>query len=205
MAKSLPGVEPAEFLVENASLLPRGRLLDVAMGSGRNAVYLATLGYRVEGIDISAEAVAEALASAQRAGVVLKTRVADLERDARVSEAYYDGIIVINYLQRSLIAQLKAGLRPGGVIIYETFTVDQAQFGRPTNPDFLLRHNELLDLFRDFRVSSLPRGYLSRPTRHRQPRSPEIRVGLSLAGPLLKWLWPACCLKSHSHCFSRFA
>ena len=60
-------------------------------------------------------------------------------------------IICFNYLQRSLIPQIKDGLRKGGMVVYETFIVDQAQFGKPKNPDYLLRHNELLNMFRDFR------------------------------------------------------
>ncbi len=47
--------------------------------------------------------------------------------------------------------QIKEGVRRGGMVVYETFTIDQAQFGRPRNPDFLLKYNELLDMFRDFR------------------------------------------------------
>ena len=49
--------EPSQFLAENSHLLPRGRVLDIAMGSGRNSIYLATLGFEVEGVEISAEAV----------------------------------------------------------------------------------------------------------------------------------------------------
>ncbi len=60
-------------------------------------------------------------------------------------------IICFNYLQRSLISQIKDGLRQGGMVVYETFIIDQVQFGKPKNPDYLLRHNELLNMFRDFR------------------------------------------------------
>jgi len=60
-------------------------------------------------------------------------------------------IICFNYLQRSLIPQIKDGLRNGGMVVYETFIVDQAKFGKPKNPYHLLKHNELLDMFRDFR------------------------------------------------------
>ncbi|MHB1415809.1 MAG: class I SAM-dependent methyltransferase [Chloroflexota bacterium] len=151
MGNSQVGLKPAGFLVSNVHLLPRGRVLDVAMGSGRNALYLARLGYEVEGVDISAESVRGALAAARAADVAIKAEVADLEAGYRIEEGRYDAIIVFNYLQRSLIPQIKAGLRPGGMVVYETFIVDQAQFGKPRNPDHLLKHNELLDLFRDFR------------------------------------------------------
>lgn len=143
--------EPAEFLVDNIDLLPQGRVLDIAMGSGRNAIYLARHGYEVEGVDVAPEAVASAVAAAKRLGVTMRVQVADLERDYRIAERAYDVIMVFNYLQRSLIPAIKAGLRRGGVVIYETFIVDQARFGKPRNPDHLLEHNELLEMFRDLR------------------------------------------------------
>jgi len=144
-------LKPAQFLVENVNLLPKGQVLDVAMGSGANAVYLARMGFEVEGVDISAEAVNTALELARKSGVNLKARLADLESNYRIRESSYDVIICFKYLQRSLIQQLKDGLRTGGMVVYETFIVDQARFGKPKNPDHLLKHNELLDLFRDFR------------------------------------------------------
>ena len=142
---------PARLLVDNIKLLPRGRVLDVAMGTGRNAVYLAKKGFKVEGVDISQEDVRSALNHAKEAGVTLKTRVADLESDYHIEKNDYDVIICFNYLHRPLIKQIKDGLRIGGIVVYETFTVDQARFGKPTNPDYLLKYNELLTLFNDFR------------------------------------------------------
>jgi len=121
------------------------------MGRGENAIYLARMGFEVEGVDASAEAVHNALEAAQRAGVTLKAEIADLERKYVIKEGAYDVIICFRYLQRSLIPQIKDGLRNGGMIVYETFTVDQIQFGKPKNPDYLLKPNELLDMFRDFR------------------------------------------------------
>ena len=143
--------EPARFLVENMELLPRGRALDLAMGNGRNAVFLAQQGFDVQGVDISAESVKKALELAHDLGVGLKALVADLEDGYRIEKNAFDVIICFNYLYRPLIPQIKEGLCGGGMVVYETFIVDQAQFGKPKNPDHLLRHNELLDYFRDFR------------------------------------------------------
>jgi SAM-dependent methyltransferase len=143
--------QPAKFLVENIALLPKGRALDVAMGAGQNAIYLVTNGFTVEGVDISPEAVNSALESARRVGVTIRTQVADLESNYYIEKNAYDVIICFNYLQRSLIPQIKDGLREGGMAVYETFIVDQVQFGKPKNPNYLLKHNELLDMFRDFR------------------------------------------------------
>jgi tellurite methyltransferase len=143
--------EPAKFLQDNIMRLPRGRALDVAMGKGSNAVFLARMGYEVEGVDISSEAVSHAREKARRAGVTIKAEVADLEGGYVIKKNAYDVIICFRYLQRSLIPQMKNGLRKGGMVVYETFTIEQTRFGRPRNPDYLLKHNELLDMFRDFR------------------------------------------------------
>jgi tellurite methyltransferase len=144
-------LKPAQFLVENVNLLPKGQVLDVAMGTGENAVYLAGMGFKVEGVDISAEAVNTALELARKSGVNLKAELADLENNYRIRKSSYDVIICFKYLQRSLIQQIKDGLPTGAMVVYETFIVDQTRFGKPKNPDHLLKHNELLDLFRDFR------------------------------------------------------
>jgi len=145
------GFEPAQFLVDNVELLPKGRVLDVAMGAGHNAIYLAKMGFEVEGVDISPEAVGSALERARKSGVSLRAQVADLENNFHIESGAYEVIICFKYLQRSLIPQIKDGLRKGGVVVYETFIVDQVRFGKPKNPDYLLRHNELLNVFRDFR------------------------------------------------------
>ena len=144
-------LEPSQFLVENIGLLLKGRALDLAMGTGQNTIYLAEMGFEVEGVDISPEAVREAMESAKRIGVTIKAQVANLEGDYHIEKEAYDLIICFNYLQRSLIPQLKDGLRVGGMVVYETFIIDQARFGKPRNPDYLLKHNELIDMFRDFR------------------------------------------------------
>ena len=154
-------LEPARFLAENLEILPRGRALDVAMGSGRNAIYLARMGFEVEGIDISSEAVNAALERAKSVGVSIKARVADLEGDYMIEKGDYRVILCFNYLQRSLIPQIKEGLRVGGMVVYETFIVDQARFGKPKNPDYLLKHNELLEIFRDFRCLRYREGLIA--------------------------------------------
>jgi len=145
------GFEPAQFLVDNIALLPKGRVLDVAMGAGQNAIYLAKMGFEVEGVDISPEAVSNALELACKSGVNIKAQVADLENNYHIEKGAYEVIICFNYLQRSLILQVKDGLRKGGMVVYETFIVDQTQFGKPRNTEYLLKHNELLNMFRNIR------------------------------------------------------
>ena len=157
------GFKPAQFLVENIDLLPKGRALDVAMGAGRNAIYLAKMGFDVEGVDMSPEAVNNALESARKAGITIRAQIADLDGDYHIEKSAFDVIVCFNYLQRSLIPQIKDGLRKGGMVVYETFIVDQAQFGKPKNPDYLLRHNELLDMFCDFRCLRYREGIIEGP------------------------------------------
>ncbi len=89
--------------------------------------------------------------AARKVGVTVRAQVANLEGNYSIKKGAYDVIICFNYLQRSLIPQIKDGLRRGGMVVYETFIVDQAQFGKPKNPDYLLKHNELLEMFGDFR------------------------------------------------------
>ena len=155
--------EPAQWLSENIKLLPKGKVFDVAMGSGRNAIYLAKMGFSVEGVDISTEAIESVLETAQRTGVTLKAEVADLDGEYRIKQGYYDVITCFNYLERSLIPQIKEGVREGGVIAYETFIVEQARFGKPRNPDYLLKHNELLEMFREFRCLRYREGVFEGP------------------------------------------
>ncbi len=151
----------AQFLVDNLALVPRGSALDIAMGSGRNAVYLAELGFEVDGVDISPERIANALELAHQAGVTIKASVADLEDGYRIQKEAYDLIICFYYLYRPLLSEIKTGLRPGGMLIYETYIVDQAQWGKPQNPDHLLGHNELLRSFADLRCLRYREGVIS--------------------------------------------
>jgi len=132
------------------------------MGGGRNAVFLASRGFHVDGIDISQDAIEDAVNLAQKKQVEISTHLGDLENDFFIKEEYYDVIICFNFLQRSLIPIMKRGLRSDGVIVYETYIIDQAQFGKPTNPDYLLKHNELLELFRDFRCLRYHEGIMAK-------------------------------------------
>jgi len=132
---------PSAWVCRFARLIEAGgAVLDLACGQGRHARYLAGLGYRVEAVDRDSAALA---ALAGVAGVA--TRCADLEGAPWPCAAgRFDGIVVTNYLYRPLIADLLEALRPGGVLIYETFALGNEKLGRPSNPEFLLRPGELL-------------------------------------------------------------
>lgn len=120
-----------------------GQVLDVACGSGRHALWLAGQGYRVEAVDKDAAALA-----ALRGIEHITPRVADLEAEAwPYAGRHFDGVIVSRYLHRPLLPLLAELLAPQGVLIYETFMVGHERFGKPHNPDFLLKSNELLEAF----------------------------------------------------------
>jgi SAM-dependent methyltransferase len=133
---------PSTWVCRFALLIPAGgAVLDVASGSGRHARWLAGCGYRVEAVDRDAQALT---ALADVTGVV--TRVADLEDDPwPYGPACFDGVVVTNYLYRPRLERLIDAVKPGGVLIYQTFMRGNEVLGRPSNPDFLLSPGELLD------------------------------------------------------------
>jgi SAM-dependent methyltransferase len=129
-----------------SGLIPaRGRVLDVACGSGRHAAYLAERGYRVDAVDIDL-GLSEA-ARRQTTGVTWLQH--DLEGAPwSFSAGRYQGVVVTHYLHRPLFPHLIDALVPGGVLIYATFAMGQERFGRPRNPAFLLMPGELLEAVR---------------------------------------------------------
>jgi rhodanese-related sulfurtransferase len=137
---------PSSWLLETADLLPpeRGRALDVACGRGRHALLLAAAGFQVRAVDRDAAAVEALQATAERLSLDVHAEALDLESGSPdLGTGAYALVVVFQYLHRPLFPALVAALAPGGLLLYETFTVDQARRGRPTNPDFLLEHGEL--------------------------------------------------------------
>ncbi|MEO6929668.1 MAG: class I SAM-dependent methyltransferase [Casimicrobiaceae bacterium] len=136
---------PSAWLARHAGLIAAGaRVLDVAAGHGRQSIFLAARGARVLAVDRDADALATFAATK---GVT--TRVADLEADRwPLADERFDAVVCVHYLHRPRLASLLQMLGEDGVLIYETFAVGNAAFGRPTNPDYLLRDGELLDLVR---------------------------------------------------------
>lgn len=131
--------------------LPPGKALDIASGKGRNALFLASRGFQVTAFDISAVGLEQGRRQAEELSLSIAWQEADLE-NIELAPAQYDLIVNVNYLQRSLIPQIISALRPGGHVIFETYSIDQQEVGHPKNPDYLLGHNELLNHFRDFRI-----------------------------------------------------
>ena len=145
-----------------APLIPGGAVLDLACGAGRHSRHLASLGHSVVAVDRDPEALALA------AGPDITTSAIDLEQEGAAwpfGPARFAGIVVTNYLHRPLTAAMIASLAPDGVVIYETFADGNAQFGKPSNPDFLLRPGELLDWAREhgLRVVAFEEGVVDAP------------------------------------------
>ncbi len=135
---------PSVWVKRFAALIsPGGAVLDLACGHGRHTRLLAGMGHAVEAADRDAEALA-GLASLPGATI----RQADLENAPwPYAGRRFDGIVVANYLHRPLFPHLVEALAEGGVLLYETFMLGNERFGRPSNPDFLLRPGELIEAF----------------------------------------------------------
>ena len=130
----------------------RLRGMDVACGAGRHAVQMASWGVDTVAVDFSAVALRVAESRAVAADCELTTRCLDLEDPATdLGDRTYDLVSVFNYLHRPLIPALKRCVRPGGIVVYKTYTQEQRKFGTgPRNPAYLLRDRELLELFAGF-------------------------------------------------------
>jgi tellurite methyltransferase len=158
---------PADWLVEHRDLLEAGpaerRALDVACGDGRNARFLAELGYAVDAVDISDVVIARLTSAAAGRGLSVRPRVGDLERAADLPAGRYDVIVNFNYLQRSLFAGLARALRPGGLLFFETFgRAHVDDLGHVLDPAFVLADNELLRAFPALRVRAYFEGVAAR-------------------------------------------
>lgn len=149
---------PAAYLLDQVHRLPVGTALDVAAGQGRNALYLAGQGFTVHAIDWDREALASLeSAAAQRDLTTLTTRLMDLEADPQkppdLGHDVYDLITVFFYLHRPLFPSLIRALKPEGVLLYETFLIDNhLRYHHPRRKEFCLDHNELLGLAKGLRV-----------------------------------------------------
>lgn len=133
-------IPPSPWVVRHSEHIPVvGAVLDLACGSGRHARLLAGKGYAVHAVDRDAAAIAGLNGVAGIEGSVL-----DLEGVGwPLAGRHYVGIVVTNYLWRPRLPDLLALLSPGGVLIYETFMLGNEAYGKPSNPDFLLRPGEL--------------------------------------------------------------
>jgi SAM-dependent methyltransferase len=152
---------PSEWLRQHAHYIkPAGHVLDVAAGNGRNARWLAQQGFSVEAVDRDAQAL-----SILKGIEHISCKLADIENsDWPYAGQQFDAIVVCRYLHRPLFAEFSKNLAPGGVLIYETFMQGHDAYGKPTNPDFLLKPSELLVAFQHaLEVIGFEQGYQEMP------------------------------------------
>jgi SAM-dependent methyltransferase len=147
---------PSDWVVRWAPRVERGPVLDVACGSGRHAVFFRDRGFDVVAVD--------------RDPVFLEKISfinADLEdgRPWPFEGRRFGAIVVTNYLHRPLFPRLRESLAEGGVLIYETFMAGNERFGRPSNPEFLLKPGELREAFAGLEELGFEEGEVERPKR----------------------------------------
>ena len=146
----------AEFLFGTSP----GLALDVAGGVGRHSIWLAQRGWRVKLLDVSEIGIKLAQENAKKTETtsLITTEIRDLNTSQDLGRAQYDLVMVFFFLQRELFPALAAAIKPGGHLIYKTYTAEQQRFGGgrfnsgPSHPMFLLEPNELLRAFSNMRV-----------------------------------------------------
>jgi len=151
---------PSPWVCRWASLIRSGgRVLDVACGHGRHLRYLKSLGFAVVGVDRD-----ETVLAVLKGLGGVEVQIADIEAGPwPFAPGVFDGVVVTNYLHRPIFPNLVGALRPGGLLIYETFALGNERYGRPSNPAFLLRPNELLHSLKPLAVIAFEQGLVSAP------------------------------------------
>lgn len=151
------------LLSQALTLDSKAQVLDLACGEGRNGLHLVENDINVVFADINGESLKQVEQAVNRLQLN-KQKLAqywqvdfeqdhfDQGNDKPLKAETFAAIMVFRYLHRPLMTQIKAAVKPGGIIIYETFTKQQAKLGRPKNPNFLLKPNELLEIFADWQI-----------------------------------------------------
>lgn len=154
----------SQILVENLSLLEtsigNNGVLDLACGTGRNGLFLLQNNLAVTFVDNNREALDQIEKSIRNlrndTSPMANYKIWELDLEQKglnpLQHERFDAVLVINYLHRPLLPSIKQVINQAGLIIYETFTIQQARYGRPSNPNYLLEENELLDEFKDWHV-----------------------------------------------------
>ncbi len=147
------GKEPNSFLKKHIRLLSGGRVLDIATGEGRNAIFLAQHGFEVDAVDISEKGLKKARELARKKGVKVNVLLVDLDH-YQIEKERYDLIANFYFLKRRLIPEVRKGLKKGGKVIFETYLLEHRTLatGGPKQAKYFLKPNELLRFFKDFRI-----------------------------------------------------
>jgi len=158
---------PSDWVLRWAPLVERGPVLDVACGAGRHAIAFAERGFEVFAVD--------------RDEQVLPGSIRFVRADLEDGSPWpwpgrrFAAIVVTNYLYRPLFPRLTESLDEGGMLIYETFMAGNERYGKPSNPDFLLRPGELLEAFGTLTIVAFEQGTLERPKKAAVQRICVIR------------------------------
>jgi SAM-dependent methyltransferase len=161
-------IVPSPWIVRWAPLVTRGTILDIACGSGRHASFFLHRGLKVVAIDRQAQQIPGA-----------RFIQADLEDGSPwpLPGEQFEGVVVTNYLNREIFPEIQRSLKPGGVLIYETFMLGNERFGKPSNPGFLLRPGELRECFKGLTVKAFEEGEVSDPKPAMIQRLCAVRAG----------------------------
>lgn len=159
---------PSAWVVRWAPLVTHGTVLDVACGSGRHARFFLGRKLKVVAMDREPQIVPGA-----------RFIQADLEDGSPwpLPGEQFEAVVVTNYLNRGIFPEIQQSLKPGGVLIYETFMLGNERFGKPSNPRFLLRPGELLEAFKDLTVKGYEEGEVAEPKPAMIQRLCAVRAG----------------------------
>lgn len=124
-------------------------LLDVACGNGRHSFYAASLGYKVFSIDIDKDKLSLTNFKKHISPILLNI---EEENSWPFIKRSFDTVIVTNYLYRPVYKNIINSIKPNGTLLYETFSEENTKFGRPNNPDYLLKPIELLKLAKQYKM-----------------------------------------------------
>lgn len=160
--EATPGA-PEPALLEMLPLLPRGLTLDIAAGLGRNAIALAEAGMRVIAADYSERATIALGETARKRALLIKPVVADLEEGWPFRPASFELVVNVCFLSRPLVPRMIESIKPGGMIFFDTFLIDQAALGHPRDPAFLLRHDELREMLSSMELLRYREGMVNYP------------------------------------------
>lgn len=141
----------------------RPNVLDIGCGGGRDAIFMAQQRCNVQAIDHEAKVLKRAKALAALSGSQVKFTCCDIKKKGCLPDKQFDVISVVRFLNRDLFAYIRQVLKPGGVVVFETFSAGVEKIGTPKNPQFILKEGELAEVFSDFevlvdRITTLPDG-----------------------------------------------